>query len=78
MTAALNKMLPRQLVSPVQHLAQIPPSRQAAELTREELCRKDLWYGFGHKFYCNIADEGGHALPSFGPLRIGEQVKEKT
>ena len=48
------------------------------ELRREELCRKDLWYGFGHKFYCNIADEGGHALPSFGPLRIGEQVKEKT
>ena len=35
-TPMLNKLLPRQLVSPVLHLAELPFSRQTAELTREE------------------------------------------
>ncbi|MBR5681116.1 MAG: hypothetical protein IKX19_10735, partial [Clostridia bacterium] len=48
------------------------------ELSRKELCRKVLWYGFGHKFWCNITDEEGHALLSFGPLPIGENIKEST
>lgn len=48
------------------------------ELTREQLLRKDLWYGFGHRFHCSIADEGGHAPLSFGPLPIGMSVEERT
>ena len=48
------------------------------ELTREQLLRKDLWYGFGHRFHCSIADEGGHALLSFGPLPIGLNAEGRT
>ncbi len=40
------------------------------QLTPEELRRKDLWYGFGHHFHCTIIDEGGHPIPSQGPISL--------
>ena len=44
------------------------------ELTPEQLRKKNLWYGFGHHFHCTITDEGGHAIPSEGPIILKKWI----
>ena len=44
------------------------------EMTKEELAKQDLWYAFGHTFYCNITDEAGHALPALGPIKLSDYI----
>jgi sialate O-acetylesterase len=33
-------------------------------------CDVDLYYGYSPAAYCNITDEGGRSLPTFGPFQI--------
>lgn len=34
----------------------------------------ELFYGFGHDFYCNIIDGSGRAIPAMGPIRIKDYI----
>ncbi len=34
-----------------------------------------LCYGWGNTYYCNITDEAGRPIPSFGPLKIKDYLK---
>ena len=40
----------------------------------EEVKDYEIFYGFGHDFYCNITDGDDRAIPSMGPIRILEYV----
>lgn len=65
-----------------------PPSRESiqnirvrentvcirCELSREQLRRKALWYGFGHDFHCNITDSADHAIPAMGPVSLADYI----
>jgi len=56
----------------IQHISLVENEvRIRFELTPDELRKRELWYGFGHHFHCTITDEGGHALPSVGPIPLG-------
>lgn len=44
------------------------------EFSIEQLRQKNLWYGFGHDFYCNISDASNHAIPALGPIPLGEHI----
>lgn len=44
------------------------------ERTKKELLDYSLWYGFGHFTYCNICDGEGRAIPSMGPIKIGDFI----
>ena len=45
------------------------------ELSREALRDRTLWYGYGHNFACNITDDLGRAIPSFGPIHLKDWIK---
>ncbi len=47
--------------------------RLQTECSREELAEMEVSFGYGSYYYCNIGDEGGRCLPSFGPLAISEE-----
>ena len=36
--------------------------------TLDELCEKELWYGWGNDTYCNIVDGEDRAILAFGPI----------
>ena len=40
----------------------------------EEVKDYEIFYGFGHDFYCNITDGDDRAIPSMGPIRILEYM----
>lgn len=40
----------------------------------EEVKEYELFYGFGHDFYCNITDGDDRALPAMGPIRIKDYI----
>jgi len=62
-------------VGSIQHTSlAVDEVRIRFELTPEQLRKKDLWYGFGHHFHCTITDEGGHPIPSQGPIPLREYI----
>lgn len=40
----------------------------------EEVKEYEIFYGFGHDFYCNITDGDDRALPTMGPIRISDYM----
>ncbi len=40
------------------------------ELALAELQQRELWYGWGNSFYCNITDEADRAIPAMGPIAL--------
>ena len=40
----------------------------------EKVKEYELFYGFGHDFYCNITDGDNRAIPSMGPIRIKDYI----
>lgn len=40
------------------------------ELSLEELRKRELWYGWGNSFYCNITDGADRPIPSMGPIPL--------
>ena len=49
------------------------------EIPEQELSSYEVWYGYGNDFYCNITDGADRAIPSMGPIGIGEPShKERT
>lgn len=44
------------------------------ERSIEEIKQYELFYGFGHDFYCNITDSADRAIPAMGPIRISDYI----
>lgn len=44
------------------------------EKNMEEVKDYEIFYGFGHDFYCNITDGDDRAIPAMGPIRISEYM----
>lgn len=40
----------------------------------EEVKKYELFYGFGHDFYCNITDGSNRAIPAMGPICISDYI----
>ena len=47
------------------------------EWNRDTMRQKTLWYGYGHDTYCNITDEGGHAIPATDAIRLCDWLAEQ-
>ena len=45
------------------------------ELPKDVILDSELWYGWGHEFYCNITDEDGRAIPAMGPVDLSVWLK---
>ena len=45
------------------------------EKSMDEVKEYEIFYGYGHDFYCNITDGADRAIPSMGPVKIKDYLK---
>lgn len=63
------------------HLCQMSLHQNEVHILVEEkpenLKNYQLWYGFGHDFYCNITDGAGRAIPAMGPILLRDYLEKQ-
>jgi sialate O-acetylesterase len=63
----------------IQNLTNITLKKNAViigiEKNIKEVMDYELFYGFGHSFYCNITDGANRAIPAMGPIKIKDYLE---